>query len=113
MAILRFQSSLTLRAFLLILPSYTILCILTMTRTELFLSYVYQIVCRVWRYVSAVYNTVNVVSGGTNLYFSCGSEFVHIVLPWISVLSGVMLLCRWISGSRRFDPLSSLRLLLL
>ena len=28
-----------------------------------------QIVRRVWRYVSAVYNTVNLVSGGTSLYF--------------------------------------------
>jgi len=63
--------------------------------------------------MSAVYNIVNLVSGGTNLYFSCGSEFVHIALSSISVLSGVMLLCHWISGSRRFDPLSSLGLLVL
>jgi hypothetical protein len=63
--------------------------------------------------LSAVYNIVNLVSGGTNLYLSCGSEFVHIALPRISVFSGVMLLGRWINSSRSFDPLSSLGLLVL
>lgn len=28
-----------------------------------------QIVCYVWRYLSAVYNTANLVSGGTSLHF--------------------------------------------